>query len=102
MKRPAKTSTKARLGAMIESIPEEARTAAISAALQGMGGSMHVTAVDACPVCGQKAFPAQYRHGIRQCRNCPHYEKEGASPEARNDIIADSRAWMMAHRKAVA
>ncbi len=103
MRQPAKKiSTKARLDAMIERIPEADRTATISAALKGLGGSLHVTAMEICPVCGQDKLPTEYRHGIRRCRNCPHYENENASQEARNESMNDTRNWMLVHGKAVA
>lgn len=102
MKRPAKITTKARPDAAIEAIPEADRAATIRAALQGLGGTMHVTAMVPCPVCGQNRLPAEYKHGIRKCRNCPHYELETATGADRNASLADTRAWMQAHGKAVA
>jgi len=70
MKYPKKITVKARLDAAIEAIPEADRTVRIRAAMKGLGGSMHVTAMVPCPVCGQKTLPAEYSHGIKQCRNC--------------------------------
>lgn len=102
MRHPKKITTKARLAAAIEAIPEADRTARIRAALQGLGGTLHLTAMVFCPVCGQKTLPAEYSHGIRRCRNCCYYNQQTFSPERTSETIADSVAWMTAHGKAVA
>jgi uncharacterized membrane protein len=102
MRRPKKITTKSRLAAAIEAIPEADRTAVIGAALVGLGGTLHVTAMVPCPVCGQKSLLAEYSHGVKRCRNCPHYETERQTAADRNESLADTRIWMQAHGKAVA
>jgi len=97
-----KITAKARLDAAIEAIPEADRAATIRAALQGLGGTMHVTAMVLCPVCGQNSLPAEHRHGIRKCRNCCYFNQQTFSAEQTSETIADTRAWMQAHGKAVA
>ena len=103
MRRRAKITTEARLDSVINAIPEADRTARIRAALVGLNlGTMHITAMVPCPVCGQNTLPAEYRHGIRQCRNCTYYNQQNFSAEQDAEVIADSRHWAISHGKAVA
>jgi ribosomal protein L37AE/L43A len=102
MRKIKKITVKARLDAAIESIPEADRTTRVRAALQGLGGSLHMTTMVPCPVCGQNTLPAEYSHGIRRCRNCCYYNQQTFSPEIIAETIADSLSWMRAHDKAVA
>jgi hypothetical protein len=101
MRKTKKITVKSRLDALIESIPEADRTATIQAALQGLGGSMHVTPMVPCPVCGQKTLPAEYSHGVRRCRNCCYYNQQSFGQEQVTETIADSLSWMRAHDKTI-
>ena len=106
MRRSKKISTKRRqeglIARMLSEVPEEARTAVMLKAVQGLGGSLHVTTMVRCPVCGQKTLEAEFRHGTRRCRNCCYYNQQSFSPERIAETIADSLAWWTSHRRAVA
>lgn len=102
MRRPRKITTKDRLNAVIESIPEEERTARVQAAIQGLGGSLHVTEFETCPACGSRLFEVAFSHGSRTCRSCGHYERQKDSAEERAAVLARSRERWAANHKAVA
>jgi len=53
------------------------------------------------PVCGEKWMPVEFRNGWRRCTNCCHYEEQGATPERRAEIEAESRRWMEIHHRPV-
>jgi hypothetical protein len=99
-------STKARqeaaIAARLEGLSDDEKSAVMYRAIQGLGGSMHVTAMVPCPVCGLRTLPAEYRHGVKRCRNCCYYNQQTFSPEQIAEAVNDSRAWMQAHGKAVA
>ena len=79
MRRSKKISTKRRqeglIARMLSEVTEEACTAVMLKAVQGLGGSLHVTTMVRCPVCGQKTLEAEFRHGTRRCRNCCYYNQ---------------------------
>lgn len=106
MRRTKKISTKARqervIARILSEMPESQRAQVIMAAAKGLGGSLHVTAMMPCPVCGLKTLEAEFRHGIRRCRNCCYYNPQSFSPEKIAETIADSLAWWTSHRKAEA
>jgi hypothetical protein len=107
MIRTKRISTKARqesfIASMLSDVPESQRGQVILAAAKGLGGSLHMAKFVICPVCGQNTLPAEYRHGIRRCRNCCYYNQQSFSPERIAETIADSLAWWTYHnRKAVA
>ena len=102
MRKTKKITVKSRLDALIDSIPEADRTATVQAVIKGLGGTLHVTAMVPCPVCGQNTLPAEYSHGVKRCRNCCYYSQQSFSPETIAETIADSLGWMRAHGKAVA
>ena len=86
---------------MLSDVPESQRGQIILAAARNLGGTLHVTAMVPCPVCGQKTLPAEYSHGVKRCRNCCYYNLQMFSPERIAETIADSLAWMTAHGKSV-
>jgi hypothetical protein len=97
-----KITVKSRLDQAINAIPEADRTATVRAAIKGLGGTLHVTAMVHCPVCGQKTLPAEYSHGIKRCRNCCYYNQQTFSAERISETITDSLSWMTTHGKVVA
>jgi uncharacterized Zn finger protein (UPF0148 family) len=102
MTRQRKITVKNRLNAVIESIPEEERTARVQAAMKGLGGSLHVTEFETCPACGCHLFEVAFSHGSRTCRSCGHYEKQRYSAEENAEVLAHSRARWASNHRAVA
>ncbi|MHB8117879.1 MAG: hypothetical protein ACYDHX_04005 [Methanothrix sp.] len=103
MRKIKRISTKARqvaaIAARLEGLSDDEKTAVMLKAVQGLGGSLHVTAMVPCPVCGQNTLPAEYSHGVKQCRSCCYYNQQTFSAERIAETIADSLAWMTAHGK---
>jgi hypothetical protein len=86
----------------LSSLSDDEKTAVMRAAVKGLGGSLHVAKFVTCPICGRNTLEAEFRHGIRRCRNCCYYNQQSFSPERVAETISDSLGWWTSHRKAVA
>jgi len=91
MSRSKKLAVERRLQDQIESIPDSRRSEVVRAAIRSMKPILVSHKYEACPVCGEKWMPVEFRNGWRRCTNCCHYEEEGASAERRAEIETESR-----------